>query len=177
MKNTLKMAMWAALAAVLLLSSLSIVAQDSTAEPAATVTQEATQDAPVVINIEAPDTPAPTDPTGPFIYVAYGGLVLVLIAVLFNIAPILKIIAPLVPLETALKLATQVTPTAADIALNQLASKTPTVLDDQLLIAALREKGYTVTGIPGGYHVEPTPIVGVNTTPDMFTSTGTPPLS
>ena len=163
-----------ALVALLLLTPA--FAQDSTAEPAATVTQEATQDAPVVINIEAPAAPASTDTTSPFIYVAYGGLVLVLIAVLFNIAPILKIIAPLVPLETALKLAAQVTPTAADIALNQLASKTPTVLDDQLLIAALREKGYTVTGIPGGYHVEPTPIVGVNTTPDMFTSTGTPPL-
>lgn len=147
---------------MLFLVSMPLAAQDTT-EPSEAVP---TVEGPTVINVEeggnvtveATDTPAaaPDPATNAFVYIAYVSITLIVIAVLFNIPTILKIVAPLVPLESALQIAKGATPTVADAVLNNVAAKTPTVIDDQILILALQQRGYAVSRDASGvYHTAP----------------------
>jgi hypothetical protein len=164
------------------LITLPIVATDEAGGPIYGILITPDQGEPTAVPTALPTAastplpPAPTsslDPaTNPFVYLAFIGLIVVLVAVLFNIPVILRIVAPLIPADMALKIAKEMTPKVADTVLNEVASKTPTVLDDAFAIAALRQNGYIVTGGPGTYHTAPAPEAPVPTSP----STPYPPL-
>jgi len=110
----------------------------------------------VDITVEAPTaTPAPTtDPVSPFVYLSYGAIVVIVVVLLFNLPTLMKIVAPLIPAETALQLAKGMVPTVSDTVLNDYAAKTPTPIDETLLILALQKLGYTVTKDATGYHTK-----------------------
>lgn len=164
-------------------------AQDATREPVSTpiATLEATPlvtptPAPVMVSSgggavtintggapTASTTSASTDSaTPPFTYLAFGGLVVICVVLLFNIPILLRIVAPLIPAEQATFLLKSMIPMIAD-ALLKTAAETPTPFDEGLILAALRQQGYTVTTlVDGAYHVE-----GPKTAPATDTTKGT----
>lgn len=140
-----------------LLLVLPALAQDPTAEAtdSAPVTVTTGENGSVDITVQAPTSPSTTETISPFIYLAYGGVVLIVVVLLFNLPAIMKIVAPLIPAETALQLAKGMVPAVSDTVLNDYAAKTPTPLDENLLILALQKLGYTVTKDTTGYHTKP----------------------
>ena len=158
MKNTLKMAMWAALAAVLLLSSLSIVAQDSTAEPAATVTQESTQDAPVTVVM--PETSS--DPLAVIVGLVLAFVSGVSVTLIAGAGFVRKVMNDPVKMMLAERLGNSI---PVEMGQDMAASLGTIAMFVSKATDRIPEVSKPLT-----------PIMGVNTTPDMFTSTGTPPL-
>ena len=152
-----------------------VMSQDATPQ----ATQEATSEAPIVINIEQPAAPVPasdTSPTG-IIVLVLGFAATVMIAISLglqvignrakqisdNPVAVAALEQTYGSLPDAIKAATQ--PITESLERSDAALKQVIALVNKL-----------TDGVPEA-DKPAAPVVGVNTTPDMFTSTGVPPLS
>lgn len=161
---------------------LPTLAQDSTAEPTppatldtapvALLTQEA---APVSVEMEngsgnltinqntgsdAGSTTAPTTPPDtsgsvptPVVIVAAVVVGLVFLGLLYNQQVIIKLVAPLVPPESAQGLVDAIMPALTSMVLNTVGAAIPGDIDEKLFIEAARQRGLIVVrGDDGLYH-------------------------
>lgn len=142
-------------------------------------TQEATVEAlPVVIvggdSVDAiPSNSVPTP-------VVIGGAVIlgiVILGLMYNQNQVLKIIAPLIPIDSATALITAALPSAMDIVMNNVAKAIPGPIDDALFIEAAKQRGLTVVrdDISGVYHTARTTAPGttIASAPPNYTTTPT----
>jgi hypothetical protein len=154
-----------------------LAAQDVTAEPDAALTAEATlESAPVTIltgdsgsvdvNVQAPP-PADTSNTvpTPVVVVAAALVGIVFLGFFYNQQVIIKVIAPLVPLESAQGLIDALLPALTSAVVNAVTPVIPGDIDDTLFIAAARQRGLTVArGNDGLYHTTRTPSASTDPT-------------